>query len=183
MSWLKRLNPRRKKSEKEAGEMSWLKRLKPRRKKSESSLVKYAMHELRAVGLLDGDSDYGGMLAAAVIDLLRVFSAQGHSGFSAGRTVQLFERLAMFKPLSPLTGADDEWNEVGDGVYQNKRCSHVFKRGGVAYDARGKIFQRPDGVAYVSRASQVPVTFPYMPKSEIVPVQNGASEDCTLGGL
>lgn len=27
------------------------------------------------------------------------------------------------------------------------------------------------------------VTFPYMPKSEIVPVQNGASEDCTLGGL
>ena len=24
--------------------------------------------------------------------------------------------------------------------------------------------------AYVSRASQVPVTFPYMPKSEIVPV-------------
>jgi hypothetical protein len=36
-------------------------------------------------------------------------------------------KLAKFEVLSPLTGADDEWNDVSDGLWQNNRDSAVFK--------------------------------------------------------
>ena len=135
-----------------------------------SNLVKHAERELRAAGLFDEDSDYGGMLAEAVLELVQVFAAQGHSGTSAMGTIALFKKLASFEPLGPLTGADEEWNEVGSGVHQNNRCSHVFKEDGQAYDIQGKIFREPDGATYTSLGSRVPVTFPYVPHSEVVDV-------------
>ena len=137
-----------------------------------SNLEKYAESELRRAGLYDKDSDYGGMLAEATMKLIKVFADEGHSGFSAGMAVSLFEKLARFEPLSPLTGEDDEWTEVGDGVFQNKRCCHVFKNinenNGQAYDIEGKIFREPDGSCFTSRESRVLVTFPYTPKKEYV---------------
>lgn len=148
-------------------------RLNPWRKKEQSNLVKYAINELKAAGLYDEDSDYGGMLAEAVVELIQKFSDQGHSGFSAARTVQLFQKLAMFEPLLPLQGTDDEWNEVSDGVFQNKRCSHVFKENGKSHDINGIIFREPSGATYTGPGSRVPVTFPYVPKSEIVDVEAG----------
>ena len=39
-----------------------------------------------------------------------------------------------YEPLTPLTYAEDEWNNVGDGMWQNKRKSNVFsKDGGVTW--------------------------------------------------
>ena len=35
--------------------------------------------------------------------------------------------MSRYKNLSPLTGKDDEWNEVGEGMFQNNRVSSVFK--------------------------------------------------------
>ncbi len=132
------------------------------------NLTDYAERELRAAGLFDEDSDYGGMLAEGVMKLVVEFSAQGHSGFSANQTINIFERVARFEPLGPLTGEDDEWNEIGDGVYQNRRCSHVFKEHGEAYDINGRIFREKGGATYTSKDSRVAVTFPYTPKSEVV---------------
>lgn len=47
-----------------------------------------------------------------ILEIIEVFSNQGHSGFSAGYAISVLERLLRYKPLTPLTGEPDEWNEV-----------------------------------------------------------------------
>ena len=140
------------------------------------------------IGDLDGNCEIG-MLAVGydpnekqddpnrfiqdnLMELLAVFSMQGHSGSSAPYCVNTFEKLALYKPLVPLTGEDNEWVEVIDGeMWQNNRCSHVFKDAdGNAYDGEGRIFREPNGACYTSSDSRVPVTFPYTPKREYVDV-------------
>ncbi|KKM65232.1 hypothetical protein LCGC14_1493360 [marine sediment metagenome] len=133
-------------------------------------LVEHAERELRVAGFYDEDSDYSGMLAEAVMELIKLFAKQGHSGFSAGRTRQIFGKLADYQPLLPLTGDDDEWNECHDGMFQNNRCSHVFKDKTGTYDIQGKVFREPNGSCYTGSDSRVPVTFPYVPKIEYVDV-------------
>lgn len=100
-----------------------------------SELVKHAKKELELAGLFDKDSDYAGMLGESVLSLIKEFSSQDHSGCSASIAIILFKKLASFKPLTKLTLLDDEWNEVGDNIYQNNRNSMVFKTGkdGKAY--------------------------------------------------
>lgn len=127
---------------------------------------------------MDAKGNYIDEMQAAicehVLELLRVFSDEGHSGTTAPYTVNMFKKLAMFEPLVPLTGEDWEWNEVGPGTFQNKRCSRVFKQAdrfdGQAYDIEGKVFREPNGSCYTSADSRVPVTFPYTPKTEYVDV-------------
>lgn len=92
-----------------------------------SNLQKHAETELRIAGLFDKDSDYGGMLGKAVMELIKVFAEQGHSGTSASMVSNLFNKLSRFKPLTPLTFKDDEWSEYSNGKYQNIRNSAVFK--------------------------------------------------------
>lgn len=135
------------------------------------SLESFAKEELERAGLFDKDSDYGGMMGEAVMKMVKVFADEGHSGYSAGLAVSIFEKVARFEPLTPLTGEDDEWMEVGKGVHQNRRYSSVFKRAdGSAYDIDGKIFRDPDGACFTNADSRVPVTFPYTPKREYVDV-------------
>lgn len=132
-----------------------------------SDLVSFAKEELKRAGLFDKDSDYGGMIGDAVLKMVEQFADEGHSGYSAGMAISIFQKVARFEPLTPLTGADDEWNEVTDGMYQNRRCPHVFKKNGQAYDSEGIVWRDPDGGTYISVASRVPVTFPYVPKREV----------------
>jgi hypothetical protein len=141
----------------------------------ESNSIGHAKTELKLAGLFDKDSDYGGALGDAVVDLMKVFAIEGHSGFSASLTTSLFERVSRHEILTPLTGTDDEWviHDYGDGspYAQNRRCGHVFKNAdGTAYDIDGKVFREPSGFTYTSFESRVPVTFPYMPKREYVDV-------------
>jgi hypothetical protein len=58
-----------------------------------SPLQSYAYEWLKSRGLFDGDADYSGMLGGAVFELVKVFSKQGHSGFSAGLTKEMFYQL------------------------------------------------------------------------------------------
>jgi hypothetical protein len=134
---------------------------------AESNLVAYAREELRRAGYFDKEA-YGGMLGEAVMKMVQLFSDEGHSGMSASLAMSAFKEVAMFRPLTPLTGDDDEWNEIGHGEYQNRRCSHVFKDATGAYDSNGRVFRGPGGLCFTSSKSRVPVTFPYMPKSEYV---------------
>lgn len=148
----------------------------------EGNIERHARHELELAGWLKEDGFYGDMMGRAVMNLCRAFSEEGHSGMSAGLAVNLFKDVSMFKPLIPLTGEDDEWNEVGEGVWQNKRCSHVFKEmdvdGPRAYDIDGKVFKEPSGATYTSRDSRVYIKFPYTPKTQIVYVPaSGPSAD------
>lgn len=144
-----------------------------------SGILDHAKRELELVGLFDEDSDYGGMLGESVMKLIEAFAGEGHSGGSAGLALSLFSRLASYEPLSPLTGADDEWNDVSESVggvmrFQNKRCSRVFKdNDGRTYDIEGRRFVNPDGTSFTSYGdeslkSTVDVEFPYTPKTETV---------------
>ena len=114
-----------------------------------------------------------------VLELLDVFHGEGHSGTTAPYAIDLFKKLAMFEPVAPLTGEDWEWVNVaeqnGVPLWQNKRCSHVFKDNNGAYDIDGIIFydwytREETGERYQSyytcKESKVPISFPYIPKSE-----------------
>jgi len=109
------------------------------------------------------------LMCNQVCELLDLFSTHGHSGLSAPYAINMFEKLAQFEPLCPLTGEDWEWSEVSKGLWQNKRCSHVFKdKDGGAWDINGKVFCDPDGTSWTNGESKVAVTFPYTPKTEYV---------------
>lgn len=158
-----------------------------------SGLLDHAYAEFRAAGWIGEDGKFKDEMQQSmcddIIELLTVFSQQGHSGFSASYAIELFEKLAKFKPLVPLSGDDSEWNEVSDGVFQNKRCSSVFKQAdrfnGQAYDINGIVFyeyvtrdlvegedgypgQTKDKTYFTSSASFVPITFPYTPETKYV---------------
>ena len=134
-----------------------------------SNYRSHAERELRAIGYDLGEKDGPNRwIMDNLFELLEVFSKQGHSGSSAPYCIGVFSKLASFAPLAPLTGADDEWVEVGPDVWQNNRCSHVFKENGAAYDSTGRIFREPNGCCYQNSDSRVPVTFPYTPTIEYV---------------
>lgn len=148
-----------------------------------SNTQKHALTEFKAAGWLDDDGNYIDEMQEAicnhVLELIKVFSDEGHSGSTAPYTIDLFKKLAMFEPIVPLTGEDWEWTEIAremsgsnnGTVYQNKRCSRVFKDDDGAYDIDGKVFYdwytNENGKRfksyYTSRDSRVPVTFPYTP--------------------
>jgi hypothetical protein len=99
------------------------------------SLVQHAKEELTRAGLFDKDSDYDGMLGNAVLELVEKFAAQGHSGFSAGMTLEIFNRVARFRTLTPISSNPTEWMEVtqyfnGKGVWQNRRDPAKFSEDG-----------------------------------------------------
>ena len=136
-----------------------------------SNLLNHTDKELRLLGYSpEAEEGPNKWTYENVMELMKTFSEQGHSGYSAGSVRQIFNLLADFQPLSPLTGEDDEWDHAGGNLYQNKRRSSVFKENGFAYDINGKIFREPDGCCYQSKDSHVPVTFPYIPKTEFVDV-------------
>ena len=98
------------------------------------SSLQHAKLELELAGFFDKDSDYDGAIGNAVMELMEVFSKQGHSGMSAPIVAELFHKLANFEPILPITGKDEEWGDVmdfggGESWYQNKRCSALFKDG------------------------------------------------------
>ena len=150
-----------------------------------SNLKTHAINEFKAAKWLDENDKYCDDMQEAlcthVLMLLEVFSAEEHSGSTAPYTINLFSKLAKFDPIVPLTGEEWEWNEVGGGIYQNKRCSAVFKQAdrfdGQPYYIDGKVFwewykSEEDGemskTYFTGRDSQVTITFPYTPKTEYV---------------
>ena len=139
----------------------------------ESNLIRHLDREWDAKGWPKKGDDPQAWMYQNLRDLLSEFGSQGHSGSSAPYVLNLFKKLASFEPIGPLTGEPEEWVEVGDGTFQNRRCSHVFREGdGDAYDIDGKVFVEPNGASFTSSDSRVPVTFPYVPKTVYVQVES-----------
>lgn len=143
-----------------------------------SNLLTHAKHELDLIGMTaDSPDEMNVMMRKHILHMMNEFANEGHSGFSASYAINILTKLLDFKPLSPLTGADDEWTNVREyGTephWQNKRKSSVFKDAdGSCYDIDGKVFwewcmpyeegEKPYKSYYTSRDSRVPVTFPYV---------------------
>lgn len=130
------------------------------------TLIDYAKKELSLIS--NSDDPMQSLMNQNILDLITEFSKQGHSGFSASYLTNTLNRLMQFKPLTPLTGEDDEWNEVTDGVWQNNRYSSVFKvTNGTAYDNGAFIKTDDDGNTYWSSGGRREyITFPYTPPNE-----------------
>lgn len=134
-----------------------------------SNLVEWAENELDRL-VKDGD-EMQKSINEDILNIVKVFSEQGHSGFSASYSLNIIKRLLNWKPIQALTGEDDEWGEVqsydkGDNTQQNKRCSAVFRKNfdnSTAYYIDGKAFSDDGGKTwFTNRESFVPVTFPYI---------------------
>lgn len=137
------------------------------------SITRYAESELDRIGMtVDSSDEMNVAMRKHILHMVNEFAEEGHSGFSAGYAISILSKLLDFKPLTPLTGEDDEWNDVGDGYWQNKRASDVFKDKDGAYWSEGKVFWEwvsypdiDDGKPYksyfTSRDSRVPITFPF----------------------
>lgn len=141
------------------------------------NMIDWAKHELTLAGYGENlpDDNMNKWMRDATLKLLEAFCDEGHSGGSAPFAISLFQRLASWKPISPLTGADDEWNKVGTGVWQNRRASNIFKDETGAYWIDGIVFWEwytdPDTGKkhksyFTSRDSRVPITFPFMMPDE-----------------
>ena len=110
-----------------------------------------------------------------ILDLVKMFANQGHSGFTANYTINILNKLLRQSFVTPLTGEEDEWVEVAEGVYQNKRESAIFKQkdrfDGKAYYLDGKAFSDDGGKTYyTNNDSRVIVEFPLyeLPKTEYI---------------
>lgn len=110
-------------------QLAWWKKFTYRPER-DSNLVKHAEFELRRAGLFDADADYGGMVAEAVMNLVRVHAKEGHSGNSHAVALSIFNIVVNYKTLTPITGDPAEWFEVDrDGparCWQNRRMSSCF---------------------------------------------------------
>ena len=165
-----------------------------------SNLVEHARTELKSAGLLDETTDfYGGETGKAVLELIEKFSEQGHSGTSAGLVAGLFARLAKYDVITPITGDDDEWNdisgEMGQILHQNKRCSSLFKRADNKVSYSDAIIFRGEeswdtftGKVEDISSSQFIKGFPFTPKTFYIDVykeiydydKHGSEEDARI---
>ena len=116
-----------------------------------------------------------------VLELLEVFSKQGHSGSSAPIAIHYFEKLANWEPLAPIMCTDDEWNDVVNDMYQNNRCSAVFKSGidGKPYYLDAIVWRNQTGSSYTGGVfnskkekiySRQTIKIPFKPKTFYIDV-------------
>ncbi len=135
---------------------------KPLNESEESNMVWHARRELEAAGLKDKDSDYGGMLFDAVMDLVKLFSSQGHSGCSANMALQIFDTVCRFKNLTPITDNPEDWMQVSERMpdreptWQCRRCSSCFSHdaGKTYYNIDDWIVHDETGSYYKSPTTQ-----------------------------
>ena len=66
-----------------------------------SNLLAFGQQEMRKAGLYDSDADYDGMIPSAVTRLLCCMAIEGHSGMSHQLTMDIFTKVANWKPLTP----------------------------------------------------------------------------------
>jgi len=115
-----------------------------------------------------------------VLELLDVFEKQGHSGFSASYVVDIFKKLVEGRPLTPLTGENDEWaepfsfgpNDVPSQL--NKRCHGLFRKNYDNSTARYMddiVFSDNGGITWFTCEAKAqkyrkPIQFPWMPQAE-----------------
>ena len=101
------------------------------------------------------------MMNNDVLELLKVFSEQGHSGFSAPIATRLFYKLANYKLVTEVEDNPNDWDEEG----QHKYISSIFKRDdGTCYYMYGRLFTEPGRDAFFcSKDSNIDITFPIKP--------------------
>lgn len=85
------------------------------------------------IAMKKGELDLVGEFIPEIKSLVDKFYQSGQSGFSAPYVAEcismVVKKLCLRKPLSCIDDLDEEWIDFGD-VFQNKRCSALFKEKG-----------------------------------------------------
>jgi len=121
-----------------------------------------------------------------ILALYNKFMNSGQSGGSApfvARAIsQAVESLCLLKPLTPLTGNDDEWDDVSkiSGVtyefYQNNRNCAVFKEEGNVYYLNAIVWKSQRGSTFTGKSKEGITShqfikgFPFTPKTFYIDV-------------
>jgi hypothetical protein len=98
-----------------------------------SNLVAHAIRELDIIGETDL-SEFS--MRRCVLEIVRTFAEQGHSGSSAAHCAAVLDKLLRYQPLSAITDRADDWMEVTDDLWQCVRDSECFSQDG------GKTYRR-----------------------------------------
>ena len=98
----------------------------------DSALVAHAKRELLELGYTPFDQEQEDgpdkWIQKNILELLRVFGSQGHSGSSASYCISMFNKLARYEPLTPLKLTDDEFYtlDIEDNILLNVRDNRVY---------------------------------------------------------
>ncbi len=138
-------------------------------KDTSNPYVNHARAELERAGFLKKGDDEASKLRNQIADtILQLAQVYGDSHLPVGLVATIitaFTQTTQFMPFTPLTGEADEWNEVNEGLYQNKRYKAMYKDDNGVYDTEYYIFVRKNGAAFLAAESAVMVEqFPYMPR-------------------
>lgn len=102
-----------------------------------SNTKTFAEHELDIL-VKNAKPDDRPIIEEFIPEILALVDKFGNSGQSGGSAPYVshaisdaIKKLCMQQPICPITGVDEEWNDVsdygGDIQYQNNRCSCLFK--------------------------------------------------------
>ena len=92
------------------------------------NLIEHAKRELDLAGYDLTKDDYMNNCAKNVMELIKVFSKENHSGLSAQITLSLFNKLVNYKNLTPLTNNPEEWIKLGDTEQEEWQSIRNTKR-------------------------------------------------------
>ena len=105
-------------------------------------------------------------------DIQRFFNSIHATDEEIDKACYYLHRVVDFKPLSPLTGEDSEWNETAEGIFQNNRYGSIFKHDDKAHWNDGLVVYYPS-VTFCSwlgmgcnKASRPQVEFPFLVPNE-----------------
>lgn len=87
------------------------------------SLSAHAKRELELIG---EEPD----VIVGYLKVIDAFVGMSHSGGSAMVAIPVINDLLQFKNLSPLTDNPDEWMDVDNGMWQNRRNAEAFSTDG-----------------------------------------------------
>lgn len=137
-----------------------------------------------------------------IVDIARQLDHDFPDPVKRAEVVAMLQRLAAYKPLSPLTGETHEWRATVDmthplvtkitethvhfddgaihlKLYQNIRCPSVFKQGEQAWDEDSE----PLSSSVPDSPRERPITFPYMPPlPSATRLRDRAALSCMTGG-
>lgn len=124
-------------------------------------MIEYAKRELKLYKKNNGLSEAENKKLSEIV----VKFMSSNLPLTVEELTNILNRLSVLKPLTPLTGDADEWQETRSGHFQNKRCSSVFKKtDGTCYDIDGAVASANGGITWFSTCEFDPkIEFPYYP--------------------
>lgn len=126
-----------------------------------SKTYSFARTEIEILSLASKDPENRPIIepfAEEILALCEKFGNSGQSGgsapYTAGAICHALKHLLLQEPISPITGIPEEWmsvaKESGEDMFQNIRCSAVFKVGenGQAYYLDAIVKKTQTGMTY-----------------------------------